>query len=209
MPNYCDFTLKAVGSMQGILELSKFLCYEYYYDDKKGIYPYEHHFWRIIDCTKASENKLEALDDGNYSFIFNGYCAWSCLSCMFDGPLTYQGENKHNPNNMGITLPEASKMLGLDVELWSFEPGCAFQEHYLIKQGETLISDCINDVYEISIANYLDDEDYYNGTGMIDMLCNEKGISHCDVKSYLERLYNEDTDYVIVGSANDYLQFEI
>ena len=52
----------------------------------------------------------------------------------------------------GTTLLIESERLNLDIEVYSEECGCCFQEHYIIKQGEMVCDECVDwecyDIYD-------------------------------------------------------------
>jgi hypothetical protein len=41
-----------------------------------------------------------------------------------------------------VTLFEACEMFNVDMEVYSEEPGCCFQEHYLVINGDVLVDEC-------------------------------------------------------------------
>lgn len=50
-------------------------------------------------------------------------------------------------------MPLESKRLNLDIEVYSEECGMCFQEHYVIINGDTVISECV-DWQEYAIYDY-------------------------------------------------------
>lgn len=163
MPNYCNFTMKIVGKAGDVQTLADWLKNDYHYI-KKGeepnfLNPPEHvamtfeddeytlltnekyHFFRVFDFDDSGG--LEERPDGLYSMIGFGDCAWSVYSCMFDGVSTYYGDTKKDAMyaEHAITIPQASDILNLKVEIYSYEPGCCFAEHYLVDHGLILNSD--------------------------------------------------------------------
>jgi hypothetical protein len=99
------------------------------------------HLWRIFE---ADETDTEELGDGIIRTYIDGDCAWSVNSCMFENGYSYQSQHKKDPDNRGTTVPAESERLNLVIEIYSSEPGCAFQKHYLVAFGEILDDDCID-----------------------------------------------------------------
>ena len=137
MPNYCNYSMKVNGTKANVDEFIKIIQTDYNFDDN-GKCNVDRHFWRVFEADVTDE----IIEDDFKSVIITGYCAWSVYSCMFDGPNTYQSHHP-NPEDGGTTLPLESARLQLDIELFSEEPGCEFMEHYLIRNGEVEIDDCV------------------------------------------------------------------
>lgn len=153
MPNYCNFTMKIKGKAGDIMTLANWLNADYHYVEegndaswnqppkngsevifKEGnitLYTNEeHHFYRVFSFDVGD---ITEEDDGLYSVIGFGDCAWSVYSCMFDGPQTYYGDHKDGGvRTHAITIPDACEKLGVWVEIFSSEPGCCFAEHYRV-----------------------------------------------------------------------------
>ena len=78
-----------------------------------------------------------------------GYCKWSIVSALIDNAISmrqhpekwYTGTDK---DLTFITLDEASKIYDLDIEAYSNEPGCEFEEHYLIRKGIIEKDECVD-----------------------------------------------------------------
>ena len=134
MPNWCNFTMRITGNPKGIARVYNAATTDYNEEDADC----PEHLWRVFD--------FEEVDETTYSrFLvskdFNGNCAWSVYSCMFDGVYTYQNSNS---KGHGITLQQLSKEENLIIEVFSWEEGCAFSEHYLIVKGDIIIDDTID-----------------------------------------------------------------
>ena len=68
-----------------------------------------------------------------------GDCAWSVESCC-----------RASGYSNGVDLLELNtRELNLDVQIFSQEPGMAFEEEYLYKHGECIVDEC-NDLKTIS-----------------------------------------------------------
>ena len=145
MPNYCSFSLKAVGKKENLEKLQEYLKQDYDYNDKKN-YPTGKHFFRVFEV--YTNESITAIDEDKdiHEMIVDGECAWSVFSCMFSGNATYYNDLKSRipPEDFkGITIPMAAKELNLKIEIFSEEPGWGFMEHYLIdNDGQVLIDDC-------------------------------------------------------------------
>ena len=88
-------------------------------------------------------------DDGNKAFI-DGWCKWSIQSAMIDNAISMRTESdKWYFEDADITtlefvtLPEACKKWNITMEVYSEEPGCCFQEHFLIDKENTIIDECV------------------------------------------------------------------
>ena len=132
MPNYCNYSMRIKGTRENVMEFHR----------RMEDYDTPNHLWRIFEADiydkRNNENGIVTIDVG-------GSCAWSIESCCRASG--YSG---------GVDLLEVnSKELNLEIESWSDECGMGFQEHYLYKNGECLIDECV-DWYE-----YYYDEDEY------------------------------------------------
>ena len=63
--------------------------------------------------------------------IIGGDCAWSVISAM---------RNEGNPNN----IEKLSARLNLAIEVYCEECGFEFQEHFLVKNGNVMIDECVD-----------------------------------------------------------------
>lgn len=166
MPNYCDFDgrIKAVDnpSISGtkkerMQKLIDWMNAEYHYaEGDPEIYcikgeakvPVEHHLgWRVFECNIDADAFENIPDDSDICLYFWGYCAWSVYSCMLEGPYTYYTDN-HDDNvskygkDYSLTLCQAAKELGLEIEIFSSEPGMCFAEHYKVSSdGELIVNE--------------------------------------------------------------------
>lgn len=71
-----------------------------------------------------------------YILRLEGYCAWSCFSCMFDfssGYLKYKNEL-----NL-ISLNEICKEENVQIEVFGREYGVGFLEHYFVNENGELV----------------------------------------------------------------------
>lgn len=134
MPNWCNFTMRITGSPKGIARVYNAATTDYN-EDKPNC---PEHLWRVFDFEEVNE---DTYSESLLSKDYNGNCAWSVNACMFSDPLSYQDRY---PNGHGTTLTQLSKEEDLVIEVFSWEEGCAFSEHYLIVKGDIIIDDTID-----------------------------------------------------------------
>ena len=153
MPNYCNYSMKVVGTKQNIQEFIKVIQADYNYYDMT--FSYDRHMFRVFE---AEHDEIEERADGRFETVINGYCAWSVASCMFAAGYYRDSQKSHPDNFKGTTLDIESKNLNLDIEVYSEEPGCCFQEHYIIINGDIVCDECV-DWYEYWVEEYESKED--------------------------------------------------
>ena len=127
MANECIYTLKAAGTEEHVRELLDIMQYK---KEDTAM------FARIFS---AEEEGINSLTDGRTLLTIGGDCAWSVYSCMFGGVLTYYESAKTSYPQLS-TIPAESARLGLDIEIYSTEPGIGFAEHYRVINGEIILS---------------------------------------------------------------------
>lgn len=136
MANNCEYSLKIVGrSKDAVMQAAHALDYK---DFKDGYYLCRIFSANIFDYEES---------DGFCSVEVAGDCAWSVNACMFDecyaswrGAKLDEKKPEHFKDWQGndcfmkefVTMPILCKRLGVGVEIWSKEPGCEFQEHYIV-----------------------------------------------------------------------------
>lgn len=155
MANYCSFDMKITGSIDSIEEMIAMLSWE-------GKFK-ENGLGRVFsfDAMEVEETDLTGI------YTVNGYgdCAWSVLCAMRE---EYRGE--------APSLEGETERLGLVLEVYSSEPGCCFQEHYLFDKGKVVIDDCVD--YEehcIEAYNSLEEYNRENNTNFTEDMINENG----------------------------------
>lgn len=153
MPNYCNYSMCVKGKKENIEEFIKVMQSDYNYNTME--FSFDRHMFRVFE---AECNEVEEYDDGVFQAIINGYCAWSVSSCMLEGG--YYGDCKasYGPDFRGTTLLIESKNLNLDIEVYSEEGGCCFQEHYVIIKGYLVCDECV-DWQEYCLDDYETKED--------------------------------------------------
>lgn len=122
MANNCYFEMRITGREQDANELIKMMRFEGKYKDC-GI-------GRIFSCDPFSSFEKVNGDIGYIDAC--GDCAWSILCSMMT---QYR---KDSPS-----IESETKKLDLIVEIYSSEPGCCFQEHYVINRGDVIENDCV------------------------------------------------------------------
>ena len=98
--------------------------------------------------------------DGTDRAQIDGWCKWSVSSAMISNAISMRTEpniwafSKREKDDLKfITLIEATEQWNLVVEVFSEEPGCCFQEHYVFDNGTVLYDECI-EYYEYCICDY-------------------------------------------------------
>lgn len=139
MANMCDFTMKIVGNNP--VNLVTF----YNMISQNGT------TWMGRGAEVVMDNIKE--EDGRYSTILNGWCKWSVESALIDNAISMRTEPERwsvndydrNGNKLRfVTLYEACNELGLDMEVYSEEPGIGFSEHKLFRDGILDENKCVN-----------------------------------------------------------------
>ena len=105
----------------------------------------------VVRVFEANVNETECFclppdENGDIIRAVSGYCAWSVYSCMFEGEHTYYNDFMRDfgiryIGFFGTTIPELSRLLNLDIEIFSEETGVCFQEHYRVTNGNIIIND--------------------------------------------------------------------
>ena len=148
MPNYCNYSMCVKGKKENIEEFVKVIQAHYDYNTME--FSHDRHLFRVFD---AYYDEIEELADNSYQVVINGCCAWSVISCMFEDGY-YSDIKERFPNDCrGTTLPIESKRLNLDIEVYSDESGCCFQEHYVVIKGDVVCEESV-DWYEYFIDEY-------------------------------------------------------
>ena len=139
MPNYCNYEMKIKGSKEAIQRVIACLEADYNYNIGK---PKHKHFFRVFSVY-YEENEMKVNEDGTFTQFLWGNCAWSVYSCMCSGEHTYYNncKNDFGENFMATTLQEQSQ--DCEIEVFGEEEGIGFSEHYIFKNGEMLVDDCV------------------------------------------------------------------
>lgn len=154
MANMCDFKMRVVGEKRENIETF------YNMLNQKG----------TTYMGRGGESIMEDISesDGVYSTMIEGWCKWSIRASLVLDAISMRNHPERwtfgNTVKMDtlkfLTLYEACEKLELDVEVYSSEPGCEFQEHVLCRHGEVEIDDCVSYTEE-----YDEESDEYITTG--------------------------------------------
>ena len=130
MANICNLLIKVRGNKEDIIKFHKAL-------NQEG------EVW----MGRGAETDLTFEEDGA-AYMF-GQCKWSVISSLVDNAISMRTE----PNRWAfaegddvkefITLFEACKRWNLVMEVYSEEPGCEFQEHYICDKGDVICDECV------------------------------------------------------------------
>lgn len=130
MANICDFVMHVRGKRENI---------EKFYDalTQNG----------KVYMGRGAEAEIFFGDDSVAEI--SGWCKWSIVSALIDNAISMRTE----PNRWSfdddvnelefITLVEACQRWNVDMEVYSEESGCCFQEHFMVIGGELVIEDCV------------------------------------------------------------------
>ena len=135
---------------------------------------------------RGADAEIQYEDEENKAFI-DGNCKWSVQSALVSNAIDmrnnpsawYWGDGVDPKELEFITLFEACKKWNLDMEVYSEECGCCFQEHYVVVNGDTICDECV-DYYEYWLDEYetkeeaeeelgieITDEEWNNNDGYI------------------------------------------
>lgn len=99
-------------------------------------------------------------DDAEGRAQIDGWCKWSVQSAMIDNAISMRNEpniwafsQREKEELEFITLLEATKKWNLVMEVYSEEPGCEFQEHYIFDNGTILCDESV-EYHEYWICEY-------------------------------------------------------
>ena len=131
MANICSFSMHVKGNKDDIQSFYNAMC-------QNGKF----YMGRGADA--------EITIDEDSAFI-DGWCKWSIQSALIDNAISmranpsmwYFGDGFDASQIEFITLDEACKKWNLDMEVYSEESGCGFQEHFMFVNGELVIDECV------------------------------------------------------------------
>lgn len=140
MANICDFQMCVRGNCSNIEKFYDAMC------QKGNIY---------MGRGASAEIEFESEDRA----MITGWCKWSIQSALIDNaesmrsnPERWWWGEGEKPSEF-ITLWEACKKWNLDMEVYSEESGCCFQEHYVCIEGDIICDECV-EWYEYCIDDY-------------------------------------------------------
>lgn len=192
MPNICSFSLKVKGKKNNVDTFIKIMQCEY--DCQKNEFSYGAHFSRIFDAYVESIVEV----DGETYAVISGSCAWSVYSCMFSGTHTYYDDFCEEDNRV-THIEEITSLYDLVVEIYSEEPGCCFQEHYIVDAGSILESETVN--YYV----YYYDGEYDEELGTVMTEEHVKRFNEEYETTYTLEDYNEDMEAFVDGGFGEWL----
>lgn len=138
MPNYCNYSMCVAGTKESVEEFIKVIQADYNYVTME--FSHDRHMFRVFE---AEHDEVDEYGDGKFRTIIDGYCAWSVSSCMLEGGYYKDCKNSYGDDFRGTTLLLESKRLNIDIEVYSEEPGCCFQEHYVVSNGKLVCEECV------------------------------------------------------------------
>ena len=110
--------------------------------------------------------------DGTDRAQIDGWCKWSVSSAMISNAVSMRTEpniwafsQREKDELEFITLTEATKKWNLVVEVYSEEPGCEFQEHYVFDNG-IVLEDDYAEYHEYWVDEYETKEEAENELGI-------------------------------------------
>lgn len=114
---------------------------------------------------RGADAEIRYEDEENKAFI-DGWCKWSIQSALIDNAISmrkepdkwYWGDSVDTSKIEFVTLFEACKKWNIDMEVYSEECGCCFQEHFVVVNGDVIVDECV-DYEEYCIDDYNSKED--------------------------------------------------
>lgn len=151
MANLCDFSMIVVGNRENI---------DLFYNmmNQNGT------TW----MGRGAEVEIVDVEevDGKHRAELSGWCKCAVETAMVSNAISMRehpekwsgnGKDKNGNDLRFITLYEACKELNLDMEVYSEEPGCEFQEHYLFRNGNLEVNECAHytEEYDEETGEYI------------------------------------------------------
>ena len=139
MANLCSFSMLVKGKHDDIAK---------FYDAMRQ----NGHIWmgRGADAEIDYDDNFDL--EGHDRATIDGWCKWSIQSALYDNAISMRreperwffGNDVDNRTLEFITFVEASEKWNLDIEVFSEENGCGFQEHYIIRNGIMEVDKCVD-----------------------------------------------------------------
>lgn len=171
MANICSYCMKVTGEPDKIREFIEVI--------QRNNYEEGRHFYRVFSADVMDEGTI---DDGwvqingscawsVHSCMMEGNATYSEkefdkyqktkqeIEALKNSPDLALKNNylfekeKAEEEFLASSLIRESKLLNLTIEVFSEEYGCCFEEHYVIKNGEVLVDECV-EAYEICTEDY-------------------------------------------------------
>lgn len=141
MANICDFSMVVRGKKENIETFKNMMS------QVGTVY-----MGRGAEIDFEDMEELNELSDNDYRCQLDGQTKWSVMSSLIDNAISmrkdssrwYFGEDVDKSKLSFVTLFEACEQLNLDMECYSEESGCGFQEHYLFVDGELIEDECVD-----------------------------------------------------------------
>lgn len=168
LANNCMYDMKIAGSRNSINEVVAIMNY------------------KSLNCRMYRIFKAEVAEQEDDYAIISGDCAWSVDNCMINVP------------DGATSLIQLSKLFRLDFEVFSCEPGCAFQEHYVIQNGNIVCDECVD------YQEYWFNEDDWEGS-----TSEERFKNFCEEYDLNITIDDLDGDVYVTGGLPNYCEWEI
>ena len=144
MANLCSFSMKINGEKEKIKTFLEWM-------EQKGTT----YMGRGAEITSPDMDEfdevVEEISENRFSIVIGGWCKWSVEAAMIlnavsmrETPERWSFDGDHDKNLTFITLFEACEKLSLEMEVYSEESGCCFQEHMLFRNGVVEVNDTVN-----------------------------------------------------------------
>ena len=181
MANICSFSMFVRGEVENIKSFYNAMC------QNGNIY-----------MGRGAEAEIN-IDEEDKSAHIDGWCKWSVQSAMVDNAISmrsnpnmwYWGEGVDATKLEFITLFEACEKWNIDMEVYSEECGCCFQEHYVVVNGDLICDECV-EWNEYCLDDYSSKEDAEDDWG-IEITDEEWNSGEC----YISRGGFESWDFEI------------
>ena len=137
MANICNFVMFVRGKKKNIEKFIDMM-------NQRGT------IWMGRGASTESED-MEEIGDEDFRCKIIGDTKWSVKSSLVTSAISMRtepdewgfGKGIDETNLSFVTLFEACQQLELDMEVYSEEFGCGFQEHYLFAGGELIVDKCV------------------------------------------------------------------
>lgn len=162
MANYCSFSMIVKGKIKNIEQFINMM-------EQKGT------VWMgrgaSVDFSDMEDLDMEEIGNEKFRCQIDGSTKWSIKSSLIDNAISMRtepdvwsfGKEIDKTKLSFITLFEACQQLELDMEAYSEECGCCFQEHYLFVEGELIKEECVD-----YVETYNEDTEEYETEGGFD-----------------------------------------
>lgn len=148
MANLCSFIMRVKGRADNLRKFDNIIV------NSEVSYPKEKYFRRCeFELLTDPEILLNIEDDEILYIDYSGTCAWSVGYAMaYNNPNFVLIEN----DALATNLQRESELLALDIEVFSEEGGCGFQEHYLYKEGWQIENETVDfeEIYNEETDDY-------------------------------------------------------